>query len=86
MPWIAAVHTVLNDLLPPASYYRFNPYMSEEFSLDETRNDKWAQMQLDTRMYCRKNQHKLENLAFSLSKTRLPHQKAYDVLKARLMS
>ena len=74
---------MLNDLLPPSSYFRFNPYMSEEFTLDEVREDKWEQMQLDARMYCRKNGHKLEKLARSLNKPKLPHQKAVDWVKVK---
>ena len=73
----------MNDLLPPSTYFRFNPYMSEEFTLDEVRQDKWDQMQLDARMYCRKNTHKIDKLARSLNKPKLPHQAAADWFKTQ---
>ena len=34
------VHTTMQDFLPKASYFRFNPYMSEDILLDETRQEK----------------------------------------------
>ena len=78
-----AVHTVLHDLLPPSSYFRLNPYMSEDFELDEIRKDKWDQMAYDTNMYCRKNEMKIKKAAATLMKTKMPHQKAADWLKIR---
>lgn len=53
------VHMTLQDLLPPATYYRFNPYMSDNIMLNEIKPEKIKQMQKDARMYIRKNEHKL---------------------------
>ncbi|ESO07389.1 hypothetical protein HELRODRAFT_76804 [Helobdella robusta] len=50
------VHMVLHDLLPPSTYFRFNPPLSEGFLMDETREEKWSLMLADSQMYCRKNQ------------------------------
>jgi calcium-independent phospholipase A2-gamma len=75
-----AVHTMLQDLLDPSTYFRFNPYMSEELQLDETNPEKWEVMKQDTLMYCRKNQHKLDTAAEKLLLAKLPHQKAMNWL------
>ena len=48
------------DLLPPSTYFRLNPYLSEDFMLDEIRKDKWNKMIQDTQMYCRKNDYKIQ--------------------------
>lgn len=78
-----AVHTILQDLLPSSTYYRFNPYMSEEFRLDEIRADKLKQMQQDADMYLRKNDKKLNSCIERLLLNRKPHQKGLDFIKAK---
>ena len=47
-------------MLPSKVYYRFNPYMSEEFSLDEVREEKWEIMKSNTKMYMRRNDEKFK--------------------------
>ncbi|RUS88543.1 hypothetical protein EGW08_003719 [Elysia chlorotica] len=79
-----AVHHTLQDLLPARSYFRFNPYLSEEFYLDEIRPDKMAQMQLDAQMYTRRNSYKLTAAADRLTQKRRPTQAVGDVLKSFL--
>jgi hypothetical protein len=76
-----AVHTVLLDLLPASSYFRFNPYMSEDFLLDEIRAAKWDQMKQDTEMYCRKNEQQLECAVRRLVQPKPIHNKAIDWLR-----
>lgn len=76
-----AVHTVLLDLLPASTYFRFNPYMSEEFLLDEIRRAKWDQMKQDTEMYCRKNEQQLECAVRRLLQPKPAHHKAMDWLR-----
>ncbi|PIK45558.1 putative phospholipase A I [Apostichopus japonicus] len=44
-----AVHIILKDLLPAGKYFRFNPVLSEDFLLDESKPEKLEQMQKDTR-------------------------------------
>jgi hypothetical protein len=57
---------MLLELLPPKSYFRFNPYMPEEFQLDEDRPIKWKVMQYETNMYMRRNELKFKTLAEKL--------------------
>ena len=59
---------MLLELLPSRSYFRFNPYMSEEFQLDEDRPIKWKIMQYETNMYMRRNEYKFKMLAKQLLK------------------
>ena len=75
------VHTVLNDLLPADIYYRFNPYMSEEFLLNEIQEEKLQQMQFDTQLYLRRNASKVNKAGQQLKLTRTTRQKAYDWLR-----
>lgn len=69
--------------MAPSTYYRFNPYLSEEFMLDEIRPDKQEIMQQDTLLYLRKNDLKIKRAAHQLLLTRRPHQKTADWLKVR---
>ena len=57
------VHTILHDLLPPKVYYRFNPYLSEIHSLDETDPARWESMLEDVDMYIRKNHRNMSQAA-----------------------
>ncbi|CAG2214762.1 PNPLA8 [Mytilus edulis] len=77
------VHTILQDLLPTSTYYRFNPYMSEDIRLDEKRTEKLIQMQQDTEMYLRKNEFKLKCATEQLLKQRQPHQQVLDYIKLK---
>ncbi|XP_071133254.1 calcium-independent phospholipase A2-gamma-like [Mytilus edulis] len=77
------VHTILQDLLPTSTYYRFNPYMSEDIRLDEKRTEKLIQMQQDTEMYLRKNEFKLKCATDQLLKPRQPHQQVLDYIKLK---
>lgn len=80
----SAVNTILSDLLPPTTYFRFNPYVSEEWTLDEIRSEKLKQMQHDTLMYLRRNDFKVQRCAEKLMQQRHMHQKMYDWVKLRL--
>ena len=78
----------LKDHLPPSTYFRFNPYMSESHLLDEIRPEKIRQMQKDAVMYTEKNEAKLQKAVDQLQLTRLPHQKVQDFVsyQRKLMS
>lgn len=78
---VSAVHTILSDLLPPSSYYRINPYLSENFELDEIRLEKWDQMHQDVSMYMRKNEFKFETVTRRLLEPRHKHQVSLDWLQ-----
>lgn len=77
------VHNIMTDLMPPATYFRFNPYLSEDLQLDEIRQDKLEVMARDTQMYLRKNGNKLNKAAEILRRSRLPHQHALDWLRVK---
>merc|ERR1712106_1204501 len=62
------VHTIMHDLLPGNVYFRFNPYLSDEFTLDEIAPDRLEIMMEDTGLYLRKNQHKIQEAAQALTK------------------
>ncbi|XP_067938389.1 calcium-independent phospholipase A2-gamma-like [Watersipora subatra] len=72
------VHTVLNDLLPADTYYRFNPYMSEEFLLNEIQEERLQQMQFETQQYLRRNASKLNRAGQQLSASRSVQQRLGD--------
>ena len=57
--------------------------MSEDYTLDEIREERWEQMQHEARMYCRKNQYKIDKLAERLSMPRSTQQKATDWMKTK---
>jgi len=82
----AAVHTILHDLLPASTYFRFNPYTSEQFLLDEVRANKWEQMRQDTEMYCRKNAQQLSQAVALLQQPKPLHRRIADHLQLKLDS
>lgn len=71
------------DLMPPASYFRFNPYLSEDLFLDEIRPVKLNTMKRDTHLYLRKNELKLNKAIETLKRPRMPYQRALDWLKRK---
>ncbi len=77
---------MLLDLLPPKLYYRFNPYLSEEFHLDENRPAKWKAMQYDTNMYMRRNDNKFKLLAKQLLKPKSTSQLLENYLREKINS
>ncbi|XP_059383536.1 calcium-independent phospholipase A2-gamma-like [Carassius carassius] len=56
------VHTLLDDLLSPNVYFRFNPMLSSNVTLDESRPEVLHQLQKDTQLYLDRNRPKLERL------------------------
>ena len=77
---ISGVHLTLKDLLPPSTYFRFNPYVSENCELDEIRPEKIRQMQQDAKLYSQKNETKLMKAVEQLKLSRLPHRRALDFI------
>ncbi|XP_050356706.1 calcium-independent phospholipase A2-gamma-like [Nymphalis io] len=77
------VHLVLNDLLPPGNYYRFNPPLMEECAMDEINPEKLQSMITDTMAYIRRNQHKFEQAAAMLVRKRTITQKVMDYVHYR---
>ena len=75
------VHTVLHDLLPGNVYFRFNPYLSDDFGLDEIRPHRVAAMMEDTKFYARKNTSKFQEAARALKLEKTHYHKAKDAFK-----
>lgn len=57
------VHTMLDALLPPNTYFRFNPYMSEDVPLDENKQERLDFLQAESRRYLERNENKLKKAA-----------------------
>ncbi|XP_037554692.1 calcium-independent phospholipase A2-gamma [Dermacentor silvarum] len=79
-----AVHTTVQDLLPPNAYFRFNPYLSEWITLDENRAEKLDQLKQDAQMYLRRNSEKFDSAVKSLLTKRGPMQRVNDWLRMQL--
>uniref|UniRef100_A0AAY4DCN9 PNPLA domain-containing protein n=1 Tax=Denticeps clupeoides TaxID=299321 RepID=A0AAY4DCN9_9TELE len=61
------VHIMLDALLPPDTYFRFNPYMSEDVPLDEVRREKLNFLQEEGLHYLERNEAKLKKAACVLT-------------------
>lgn len=57
------VHMNVHDMLPESVYYRFNPYMTYAYGLDEIDQERLEQMASDAEFYVRRNSNKLEAAA-----------------------
>uniref|UniRef100_A0A4W3IWL6 Patatin like phospholipase domain containing 8 n=1 Tax=Callorhinchus milii TaxID=7868 RepID=A0A4W3IWL6_CALMI len=77
------VHTMLDALLPPNTYFRFNPFMSEDVVLDESRREKLNQLQMDGTRYLERNELKLKKAAEVLCQEKGTFQKMYDWFKLK---
>lgn len=78
------VHKMLDALLPPDSYYRFNPIMSEDIPLDENRKEKLSQLLLDGQNYLDRNEEKLKKAAKVLKQERTTFQRICDWTKLKV--
>ncbi|XP_067303558.1 calcium-independent phospholipase A2-gamma-like [Pseudorasbora parva] len=72
------VHTLLDDLLSPNVYFRFNPMLSSNVTLDESRPEVLQQLQKDTQLYLDRNRPKLQCLCDVLMAERTAIWKARD--------
>lgn len=59
---------MLDAFLPADTYYRFNPYMSEDVSMDESRQEKLGLLQAEGARYLERNEHKLSKVARILTR------------------
>ncbi|GIY62190.1 calcium-independent phospholipase A2-gamma [Caerostris extrusa] len=78
-----AVHIIVNDLLSPYTYFRFNPYLTEFLTLDENREEKLDQMKRDAQMYLRRNEYKFASAAAALSIKRNHLRHAKDWMRVQ---
>lgn len=77
------VHVMLDGLLPPDTYFRFNPVMCENIPLDESRNEKLDQLQLEGLKYIERNEEKMNKLAKILRREKTTLQKINDWIKLK---
>ncbi|XP_077071184.1 calcium-independent phospholipase A2-gamma isoform X2 [Siphateles boraxobius] len=75
------VHTMLDALLPPHTYFRLNPLLSAEVSLDESRQEKLCEMQSEAMEYLERNQEKLRRAVSELSREKTVVQRLRERLK-----
>uniref|UniRef100_A0A8C8RS39 Patatin like phospholipase domain containing 8 n=1 Tax=Pelusios castaneus TaxID=367368 RepID=A0A8C8RS39_9SAUR len=77
------VHTMLDGLLPPNTYFRFNPLMNEDIPLDENRKEKLSQLQTDGMRYLERNVEKIKKAANILTQKRTILQKLNDWIRLK---
>lgn len=59
---------MLDAFLPPNTYFRFNPYMSEDIPMDENRQEKLGLLQAEGVRYLERNEEKLRKVARILTR------------------
>ncbi|XP_074759200.1 calcium-independent phospholipase A2-gamma isoform X2 [Athene noctua] len=77
------VHTMLDALLPPNTYFRFNPLMNEDIPLDESRKEKLNQLQTDGIRYLERNEEKLRKAAKILIQEKTTLQRLQDWIRLK---
>ncbi|XP_075566677.1 calcium-independent phospholipase A2-gamma isoform X1 [Pelecanus crispus] len=77
------VHTMLDALLPPDAYFRFNPLMNEDIPLDESRKEKLNQLQTDGIRYLERNEEKLRKAAKILTQEKTTLQRLQDWIRLK---
>ncbi|NXP25710.1 PLPL8 phospholipase, partial [Scytalopus superciliaris] len=77
------VHTMLDALLPPDTYFRFNPLMNEDIPLDESRKEKLNQLQTDGIRYLERNEEKLRKAAKILTQEKSTLQRLQDWMRLK---
>ncbi|PWA26114.1 hypothetical protein CCH79_00015211 [Gambusia affinis] len=77
------VHTMLDALLPPDTYFRFNPHMSEDVPLNESRQDKLNLLKGEGDRYLERNEAKLRKAASVLGQEKGAIQKLAEWAKLK---
>lgn len=77
------VHTMLDALLPPDTYFRFNLLMTEDIPLDENRKEKLGQLLMEGKRYLDRNEIKLKKAAKILTQEKTALQKLNDWIKLK---
>ncbi|MEE6480868.1 hypothetical protein FKM82_012689 [Ascaphus truei] len=77
------VHKMLDALLPSDTYFRFNPVMNEDITLNENRDDKLNQLQMDGMRYLDRNEEKLKKAAKILAQEKTTLQSFCDWVKLK---
>lgn len=74
---------MLDGLLPPDSYFRFNPCMSEDVPLDESRRERLDLLQTAAARYLERNEDKLRRAAAVLLQEKGAMQRLAEWLRLR---
>ncbi|XP_072233411.1 calcium-independent phospholipase A2-gamma isoform X2 [Leuresthes tenuis] len=77
------VHTMLDALLPPDTYFRFNPYMSEDIPLNESRIEKLNFLKGEGERYLERNEDKLRKAASVLGQEKGAIQRLAEWVKLK---
>lgn len=77
------VHAMLDAFLPPHTYFRFNPYLSEDISMDENRQEKLNLLQTECIRYLERNEEKLNKVAHILGREKSSVQRMAEWAKLR---
>ncbi|XP_076007443.1 calcium-independent phospholipase A2-gamma isoform X2 [Genypterus blacodes] len=77
------VHTMLDALLPPDTYFRFNPSMSEDIPLNESRLEKLNFLKSEGERYLERNEAKLRKAASVLSQEKSTIQRVAEWAKLK---
>ncbi|GAA6216443.1 calcium-independent phospholipase A2-gamma-like [Lates japonicus] len=77
------VHTMLDALLPPDTYFRFNPYMSEDIPLNESRVEKLNFLKSEGERYLERNEAKLRKAASVLGQEKSTIQRLAEWAKLK---
>uniref|UniRef100_A0A4W4H0E0 PNPLA domain-containing protein n=1 Tax=Electrophorus electricus TaxID=8005 RepID=A0A4W4H0E0_ELEEL len=78
------VHTMLDGLLPPNTYFRFNPHMTEDVALDERRSEKLSQLQAEGLRYLERNEQKLKRAVHKLVQEKSSAQRLCEWFRLRV--
>ncbi|MGH0121122.1 UNVERIFIED_CONTAM: hypothetical protein FKN15_071982 [Acipenser sinensis] len=77
------VHTMLDALLPPNTYFRFNPHLNEDIQLNENRKEKLNLLQTEGTRYLERNEEKLKKAAEILLQDKTTFQRVKDWIKCK---
>ena len=77
-PTPPAVHTILCDLLPPSTYFRFNPELSSDVPIDESTQKRLDELVSDAERYIVANREHLDRAAACLLEPKWARQKARE--------
>lgn len=77
------VHAMLDAFLPPNTYFRFNPYISEDISMDESRQEKLNLLQAEGVRYLERNEEKLKKVTRILTQEKSSVHRMADWARLR---
>ncbi|KAM4734431.1 calcium-independent phospholipase A2-gamma-like [Anableps anableps] len=78
------VHAMLDAFLPPDTYFRFNPFVNKDVSLDESRLEKLDMLQADGLRYLERNEEKLKKVVRILTREKSPIKRVTEWARLRL--